>query len=157
MNAYHHILPLDEVKNDLRLDDCFTDDDNAIERMIASAFGYISKRSNHVFKVEDRTYYKSATPCNSEIVVYDYPINTTIFPDGVFPLRGSGYMKFCNQESVTLSVGYSDRDQVPVDLIEAALRLVKDMYYNSEEKNMRGLTVTEDINQLIDQHKRFML
>lgn len=155
MNAYAHILPLDEVKNDLRLEDGFTEDDSAIERMIASAFEYISKRSNHVFKVEDRTYYKS--PVNGQIVVYDYPVNTTTFADGVFPLRGSGYMKFCNLDSIELSVGYSDRSQVPTDLIEACLRLVKDMYYNSEEKNLRGLTVTEDINTLIDQHKRFML
>ena len=155
MNYYDHIIQLDEVKNDLRLDDCFTEDNDAIERMIASAFEYISKRSNHVFKVEDRTYYKS--PINGQIVIYDHPINTTTFADNVFPIRGSGYMKFCNLDSIELSVGYSERSQVPADLIEVCLRLVKDMYYNSEEKNLRGLTVTEDVNRLIDQHKRFMM
>lgn len=150
---YEHILPLAEAKNYLRVDDDYSEDDYAIERMISSAFGYIEKQTNHVFRPQDRAYRKLEH--SSRITIYDYPINTTTFPDPLVPIWGSGWLAFCT-DSVTVNVGYASRDQVPTELIDCALQMIKVWYFESEKQENTTL-VPENVKQIIDSHRRFII
>jgi len=152
-NTYEDVLPLDEVKNYLRVDNCFDEDDDAIKRMIASAFGFIEKQTNHIFKPQEKTYYKDYS---GVINVYDFPINTTELPENVFPLNFSGFTRFCGIESVMLNVGYVDRDKVPSELIEAALQMIKVWYFEAEKKSNTTL-IPENVKEILISHKRFII
>ena len=152
-NAYEHILPLEEVKNYLRIDEDYIEDDAYIERMIASAFGYIEKQTNHVFKPTDRTYRKLEQ--NNRIDIYDTPINTTEFGNNI-PIWGSGYMKFCGISEVTLNVGYTSREKVPSELLDAALQMIKVWYFESE-KQANTTLIPENVKEIINSHRRFIL
>lgn len=165
MANLYPILPLAEVKRYLRLDDDFNDDDLDIERMIASALEYIEKQTNHVFRVQDKTYRTSSTSyqgsyfgsfgyCSDSINIFDTPINTTEFGDKT-PLYFSGYVKFVNTESVTVNVGYANRADVPSALIECALQMIKVFYYEAE-KNINTTLVPENVNQIINSYRRFI-
>lgn len=151
MNIYNHILPLCEVKNYLRLDDDFTDDDAAIERMISSAFSFISKETNHIFKPQDKKYYRGNL---ERINVYDYPINTTDFGRNV-PLYFSGFVAFCTDE-IELNVGYTNRTDVPTDLIECALQIIKVWYYEAEKQTNTTL-LPENVMEVLDNYRRYIL
>lgn len=150
-NIYNHILPLCEVKNYLRIEDEFTEDDNAIERMIASAFGYISKVTNHVFNQQDKSYYAGNLPY---INVYDYPINTEVFEENCIPLRFGTFVRF-HQHSLTLNVGYTNRIDVPTELIECALQMIKVWYYEAE-KQVNTTLLPENVKEILDSHRRFI-
>jgi len=152
-NHFEHILPLSEVKNYLRVDDCFDEDDDAITRMIASAFGFIEKQTNHVFKVQAKTYHKDYS---CVINVYDYPINTTEYPEGVVPLNFAGFTRFCNIDSVTINIGYTDRYNAPSELIESALQMIKVWYFEAEKQSNTTL-IHENVNQILMSHKRFII
>lgn len=155
MANLYPILPLAEVKRYLRLEDDFNDDDADIERMISSALEYIEKQTNHVFRVQDKTYYNTPLEygCGS-INIFDTPINTTEFGDKT-PLYFSGYVKFVNTESITVNVGYANRVDVPSALIECALQMIKVFYYEAE-KNVNTTLIPENVNQIINSYRRFI-
>lgn len=156
MNNYENILPLAEVKRYLRLDDDFNEDDSDIERMINSAFGYIEKQTNHIFRVQDKTYNAlNVDGCYNDINVFDYPVNTTDYPDDVHPLYYSGYVKFVGNASVTLNVGYTSRADAPSELIDCALQMIKVWYYESE-KNENTTLLPQSVKQIIDTNRRFI-
>lgn len=156
MNNYENILPLAEVKRYLRLDDDFNDDDSDIERMINSAFGYIEKQTNHIFRTQDKTYNSLYVDgCYNDINVFDYPVNTTTFPEDVHPLYYSGYVKFVGNASVSLNVGYSSRENAPSDLIDCALQMIKTFYYESE-KNENTTLLPQSVKEIIDTNRRFI-
>lgn len=154
MANLYPILPLAEVKRYLRLDDDFNDDDSDIERMIASALEYIEKQTNHVFRVQDKTYYNTESEygCGS-INIFDVPINTTEFGDKT-PLYFSGYVKFVNTESITVNVGYANRVDVPSALIQCALDIIK-VYYYSSESNENTTLMPQSVEQTINSYRRF--
>jgi|SRR6185503_2774090 len=159
MANLYPILPLAEVKRYLRLDDDFNDDDSDIERMIASALEYIEKQTNHVFRVQDKTYRPMPSPdywlggCNP-INIFDTPINTTDFGDKT-PLYFSGYVKFVNTESITVNVGYANRVDVPSALIQCALDIIK-VYYYSSESNENTTLMPQSVEQTINSYRRFI-
>lgn len=156
INVYESILPLEETKNYLRIDDCFNEDDSAINRMIASAFGYIEKQTNHVFRVQDKTYNALQNyGCYNDINIFDYPINTVDFPDDVHPLYYSGFVKFVGNASVTLNVGYASREIVPSELIDCALMIIERLYYGAE-KSMDEKQLPFICKQIIDTNRRFI-
>lgn len=156
MNNYENILPLAETKRYLRLDDDYTDDDEDVERMINSAFGYIEKQTNHIFKVQDKTYNsRYIDGCYNDIDVFDFPINTTEFPDDVHPLYYSGLVKFVGNASVILNIGYSSREDAPSELIDCALQMIKLFYYEAE-KNVNTTLLPENVKQIIDTNRRFI-
>ena len=151
-NEYNHILTLEEAKRYLRVDSDFTDDDPDIERMINSAFSYIEKQTNHICKEQDKTYHKDYT---GYINVYDHPINTTTFPDGIFPLYYPGFVRFCNVDSIELNIGYVNKINMPSELIECALQIIKVWYYEAE-KNINTTLLPENVKQIIDTNRRFI-
>lgn len=157
-NSYDHILSLDDVKRYLRLEPEFTDDDSDLERMIASAFGYIEKQTNHIFKPQDKTYYpfEIGLLCSKSISVYDYPINTTTYPDNVSTYNYPGFVRFYGVDSITLNVGYVSKDNAPLELIECALQMIKVWYYEAE-KNSNTTLLPENVKQIIDSNRRFLV
>lgn len=156
MNNYQDILPIDEVRRYLRLDDDFNDEYSDIERMINSAFGYIEKQTNHIFRVQYKTYNSLYVDgCYNDINVFDFPINTTTFPEDVHPLYYSGYVKFVGNASVTLNVGYMSREDAPIELIDCALQMIKVWYYESE-KNENTTLLPQSVKEIIDTNRRFI-
>lgn len=152
-NSYNHILSINDVKRYLRIEPEFTDDDPDLERMIASAFGYIEKQTNHIFRPQDRTYRKTYS---NHINVYDHPVNTTSYPDNVSPDYYPGFIRFCNHDSITLNVGYVSKDNAPAELIECALQMIKVWYYEAE-KNSNTTLLPENVKQIIDSNRRFLV
>ncbi len=129
-NSYNHILSVDDVKRYLRIEPDFIDDDQDLERMIASAFGYIEKQTNHIFRPQDKTYHKSYY---DHINVYDHPVNTTTYPDNALPHLYPCFIRFCSRDSITLNVGYTSKDNAPSELIDCALQMIKVWYYEAEK------------------------
>jgi viroplasmin and RNaseH domain-containing protein len=152
-NNYNHILTLEAAKRYLRLEPDFTEDDPDVERMINSAFGYIEKQTNHIFKTQDKTYHKDYS---GNIIIYDYPINTSTFPEEIFPLYYSGFVKICGLDSIELNVGYTSVEEAPSELIECALQIIKVWYYEAE-KNINTTLLPENVKQIIDTNRRFIL
>ncbi len=160
MNNYENILPLAEVKRYLRLDADYDDENDDIGRMVNSAFGYIEKQTNHIFRVQDKTYravlnFGYDGKCYDDINVFDYPVNTKIFPEDVHPLYYSGFIKFVGNASVTLNVGYTSRAEAPDDLIQCALQMIEVFYYGAE-KNENTTLMPESVKQIIDTNRRFI-
>ncbi|MHA7823687.1 head-tail connector protein [Chryseobacterium arthrosphaerae] len=149
---YDHILSVIDTKRYLRIEPDFTDDDQDLERMIASAFGYIEKQTNHIFRPQDKTYYKSYS---NHINVYDHPVNTTTYPDNALPHLYPGFIRFCSRDSITLNVGYTSKDNAPSELIDCALQMIKVWYYEAE-KNVNTTLLPENVKQIIDTNRRFI-
>lgn len=149
--TYNEILPLVEVKNYLRLDDCFNDDDDAIERMVRSALGFIEQRTNHIFQLRQNVeYYRNGS---RYLDVYDYPLTYT---GDLTKLSYSNKVRF-DADSVTIdTVGYASRADVPDALIEAALQMIKVFYYE-QEKQVNTTLIPDAVNQILSQYRRFTI
>lgn len=144
---YDLILTLPEVKNYLRVDDDFNEDDAAISRMVAAALDYISKQTNHVFKPQERTYHKDYA---GNIDIYDYPAR---FTDEQTPLFYSGFVRLKGPDSATVEIGYQTRDEIPPALIEAALQMVKCFYFEAE-KQVNTTLLPESVKEIINSYRR---
>lgn len=151
-NLYDHILSINDAKRYLRLDSDFIEDDYDIERMIASAFGYIEKQTQHIFKPQDKTYHKDYS---NYVNIYDHPLNTTTFPDNEVPLYYPGFVRFCGINSITVNVGYALKENAPSELIDCALQIIKVWYYEAE-KNVNTTLLPENVKQIIDTNRRFI-
>lgn len=149
--TYNEILPLAEVKNYLRLDEDFTEDDLAIERMVRSALGFIEKRTNHIFQQKTGVeYFRNGS---RYLDVYDYPIKYT---GDLTDLPYSNKVRF-DADSVTIdSVGYASRAGVPDALIDAALQMIKVFYYE-QEKQVNTTLIPDSVNQILSQYRRFTI
>lgn len=145
--TYNEILPLEEVKNYLRLEDDFTEDDTAIERMVRSAFEFIEKRTNHIFQLRTDVNYTSNGNC---ITVFDYPIRYS--GDDVV-LYYSDKVVFYSK-SIVADVGYLSIDDVPSALIDAALQMIKCFYFEAE-KQVNTTLLPESVHQIINSYRRF--
>ena len=149
--TYNEILPLAEVKNYLSVDDDFTDDDLAIERMVRSALGFIEQRTNHIFQLRENVeYYRNGS---QYLDIYDYPITYT---GDVTKLTYSNKLRF-DADSVEIdSVGYADRGSVPEALIDAALQMIKVFYFEAEKQSNTTL-VPENVHQILAAYRRFTI
>lgn len=150
--TYNEVIPLAEVKNYLRVDDDFKEDDLAIERMVRSALQFIEKRTNHIFQLQTaKEYFGSPTKCSDYIDVYDYPITYT---GDVIKLTYANKTRF-KADNITLdSVGYASREDVPDALIDAALQIIKVFYFEAEKQSNTTL-VPENVHQILGAYRRF--
>ena len=153
-NLYGNIISVYDAKRYLRLDDGFTEDDVDIERMIASALEYITKQTNYVFRVQNKTY-RQDYECNTYI--YDFPVNTTDFSPNI-PVYHSGYIKFRKTDVVTASVGFSSKndDMFPHALIDCALQIIKVWYYSSET-NENSTLMPKAVEDIIRTYRRCII
>ena len=149
--TYNEILPLAEVKNYLRVDDDFTEDDLAIERMVRSALGFIEQRTNHIFQSRQNVeYFRNGS---RYLDIYDYPLT---YSGDLTKLSYSNKVRF-DADNVTIdSVGYASREDVPDALIEAALQIIKVFYYEAE-KQVNTTLIPDAVNQILAAYRRFTI
>jgi len=156
MTNYTDVISLDQAKLYLRIDDDQTVTDDEITHMINSALSFIEKRTQHIFKTRDKVYYKD---CNlvEKTTVYDYPINNPEgegFIEGIIYKTNKAIVPTVNG-FVTLNVGYEDVEDIPSELIDAALQLIKVWFYESE-KQVNTTLVPLSVKEAMDVNRRFV-
>ena len=144
--SYSNVLPLSEVKNYLRIDEDFTDDDDSIARMTKAALQFIEQRTNHLFFQRDKTYLRGEKYIN----IFDYPVSYT---GDLTKLDYAGKTVF-DADSVTVQVGYEMKEDIPAALLEAALQMIKVFYYESE-KQVNTTLIPESVHQILNDYRRF--
>lgn len=149
--TYNEILPLAEVKNYLRVDDDFTEDDTAIERMVRSAFGFIEQRTNHIFQQRDNVEYFRNN--RQYLDINDFPITYT---GDLTKLTYSNKIRFDADTVLIDSVGYASREAVPSALIDAALQMIKVFYFEAE-KQVNTTLVPDNVHQILAAYRRFTI
>ena len=148
--AYIDVITLARAKNYLRIDTDLTEDDTEITSMINGALRYIEKRTNHIMYAKDVTYTGSC-----QVKVYDYPINSVITNPAPIQYPYSLYVVLPDVKTVDLNVGYADPADVPDELIQAALQMIKVWYYESE-KQVNSTLIPESVKEVIDIYRRFI-
>lgn len=148
--AYLDVISLERAKNYLRIDSDLTEDDAEITSMIIGACKYVEKNTNHIFFAQDKTYSNIFG-----VKVYDYPINSLVSPTDAVVVNYSLCATYPNETSVVLNVGYTDPTDVPDELVQACLQLIKVWYYESE-KQVNTTLIPESVRQAIDINRRFL-
>lgn len=148
--TYNEILPLATVKNYLRLDSSFTTDDQDIERMVRSAFGFIEKQTGYVLQLRENVTYKRAY-CGF-IDIYDYPV---IYSGNLTRLDYAGKVRF-DADEVTVNLGYDDINDIPSALIDCALQMIKVWYFEAEKQENTTL-IPENVKQILMTYKRAII
>jgi hypothetical protein len=149
--AYIDVISLERAKNYLRVDPDFTEDDEEITSMISAALRYIEKRTNHIMYARDITYRG-----NCQVKTYDYPINSIVTDPPPFICYFATYVVWPDAKEVTANVGYASAADVPDDLIQAALQMIKVWYYESE-KQVNTTLIPESVNEVLSVYQRFLL
>ena len=147
--TYLEILPLEEVKDFLHLEQDFVDQDAIIERMIKSALQFIENRTNKTIALRENVTYSNDS---GEITIFDYPIRFNN-PNNVSIHYKSGKAIVYAKE-ITADVGYLVGDDIPSDLITAALDLIEQDYFGAENKTGERI-VSQKTMQIINSHRRF--
>ena len=148
--AYIDVITLERAKNYLRIDVDLTDDDTEITSMINAALRYIEKRTNHIMFARDIVYTQGC-----QVKVYDYPINSIVTTPAPYQVDFSTWVVFIDTKTVELNVGYENAEDVPDELIQAALQMIKVWYYESE-KQVNSTLIPESVKEAIDVYRRFI-
>jgi hypothetical protein len=148
--TYIDVITLVRTKNYLRLDTGFTKDDAEITSMINGACKFVEMRTNIIFFDREKSYIGLI-----DVVVYDFPINELISPIDAIPCYFSTSIVYPNQTNITLNVGYANPLDVPDDLIQACLQMIKVWYYESE-KQVNITLIPMSVMQVIDINRRFI-
>jgi len=150
MISYLDVISLEQAKLYLKVDDLQTVTDNEIVSMINSSLSFIEKRTGHILKNKTKTYYPCAL--TNSVIVYDYPIIDA--PIGTQVRQNNSIVPIVNG-SVSLELGYTDIEDVPNELIDAALQLLKVWFYESETQSNTSL-IPLSVMQSIDVNRRFV-
>lgn len=150
MTDYIDVISLDRAKLYLKIDTLQTETDNEIISMINSSLSFIEKRTGHIFKTKTKTFYSCALV--NSVIVYDYPI---VNPPINTQLRQLNAIVPTVNGSVALTLGYATLDDIPNELIDAALQLINFWFYNSETKNAMN-TIPDFVTTNIDICRRFV-
>lgn len=148
--AYIDVITLDRAKNYLRIDTTLTDDDAEITAMINSACSYIEKRTNLIFYPRNKVYKGSC-----QVKVYDYPINSIVTDPAPFAYEQPMFTIYPDVKTVELNVGFIDPNDIPDELIQACLQMIKVWYYESE-KQINTTLIPESVKEAIDLNRRFI-
>ena len=148
--SYLSVITLERAKNYLRIDTTLTDDDAEITAMINSACSYIEKRTNLIFYPRNKTY-KGAC----QVKVYDYPINSIVTDPAPFAYEQPMFTIYPDVKKVELNVGFIDPTDIPDELIQACLQMIKVWYYESE-KQINTTLIPESVKEAIDLNRRFI-
>lgn len=148
--SYLNIISLADAKIYLGVDD--TSRDSEIIRIITAAFRYVENNTNYIVFAKDKTYQYS----NYCVRVYDYPINSTANTTAT-PEVKNGYTLYTESnsetKSITLNVGFEDKEDIPEDIIEVTYMLIKHFFNEQEGSGKIPMIITEIINQ----NKRFII
>jgi hypothetical protein len=148
--AYIDVITLDRAKNYLRIDTTLTDDDAEITAMINGACSYIEKRTNLIFYPRNKVYKGSC-----QVKVYDYPINSIVTDPAPFAYEQPMFTIYPDVKTVELNVGFIDPNDIPDELIQACLQMIKVWYYESE-KQINTTLIPESVKEAIDLNRRFI-
>lgn len=148
--AYIDVISLDRVKNYLRIDTTLTEDDSELISMINGACRFVERRTNHIFFTQPKTYTGAC-----QVKVYDYPIVSIITSPEPFVANYSLYVVYPDVKEVELNVGYVLPSDVPDELIQACLQMIKVFYYESE-KQVNTTLIPESVKESIDIYRRFL-
>ena len=150
MTTYLDVISLEQAKLYLKIDTLQTETDAEITNMINSSLSFIEKRTGHIFKTKSKTYYSCALV--NSVIVYDYPIIDA--PTGT-QVRQLNSIVPTVSGSVVLELGYADLEDIPSELIDAALQLLKVWFYESETQSNTTL-IPLSVMQAIDVNRRFV-
>jgi hypothetical protein len=156
MTNYTDVISLEQAKLYLRIDDDQTVTDDEITQMINSSLSFIEKRTQHIFKTRNKVYYKDCALVQ-KATVYDYPINNPEgegFIEGIVYKTNKAIVPTVN-DMVTLNIGYDDVDDIPSELIDAALQIIKVWFYEGE-KQANTTLIPLSVMQSIDVNRRFI-
>ena len=148
--SYLDVISLERAKLYLRIDDDVNETDSEITNMIIGALSFIEKRTNHIMYQRDKVFIGNCT-----VNVYDYPINT--IPNTSTECLYSTYSNITTDSTnkVILNVGYSDVANIPEELIQAALQILKVWYYEAE-KQVNTTLIPESVLMALDLNKRYI-
>jgi len=147
MTSYLEVISLDQAKLYLKIDTLQTETDDEITSMINSSLSFIEKRTGHHFKTKNKTFYGQDT-----VTVYDYPIVDAPLNTQV---RQTNSIVPTIDGSVILELGYVSLDDIPNELIDAALQIIKVWFYESEKQENTTL-IPLSVMQAIDTNRRFI-
>jgi len=153
MTNYTDVISLERAKLYLKVDASQTETDDEITSMINSSLSFIEKRTNHIFKTRDKVYYKDCALVQ-QVKVYDYPIDNTE-TEFIIQYRPLYAIVPTVNDMVTLTIGYTDVEDIPNELIDAALQLIKVWFYESETQSNTTL-IPLSVMQAIDVNRRFI-
>ena len=148
--AYIDVISLERAKDYLRIDTTLTDDDAEITAMINGACSYIEKRTNLIFYPRSKVYKGSC-----QVKVYDYPINSIITAPAPFAYEQPMFTIYPDVKTVELNVGFTEPIDIPDELIQACLQMIKVWYYESE-KQVNTTLIPESVKEAIDLNRRFI-
>lgn len=152
MTNYTDVISLERVKLYLKLDAGQTETDDEITSMINSSLSFIEKRTNHIFKTKNKIYYKDCALVE-QATVYDYPIQNT----GNLNIQYSTNKAIVPTVNgfVSLTIGYDNLDDIPNELIDSALQIIKVWFYEAEKQENTSL-LPLSVLQAIDVNRRFI-
>ncbi len=153
MTSYTDVISLEQAKLYLKIDDGQTITDAEITQMINSALSFIEKRTQHIFKTRSKVYYKDCALLQ-QTTVYDYPIDNSVTALDIVYKTNKAIVPTIN-DYVTLTIGYSNVNDIPSELIDSALQLINFWFYNSETKNAMN-TVPDFVVANMDICRRFV-
>ena len=155
--SYLDIISLSEAKTYLRIDDTNTIDDLQIESMIKSALRYTERYTNHILFPRDKQYIISDYCAK----IYDYPINSINSPLDIKSELNFTWTDYETNNSkdkiLDLNVGYSSSDDIPSEIKDFALNLVKWYYYEAETDQVNKGEIPMWLKSSVDHYKRFIL
>lgn len=151
--AFIDVVTLAEAKQYLRVDDSFTADDSLITLLINVSGDYLEKFTNHLLYARAKTYRFY----DSEVRVYDYPINSITSPPeaDMDIVESSLYTTYgYSSGSLVLNVGYAVIDVPP--MLKAKMFEIIDAMYNGND-NASITNISNDLFKSITLYRRFML
>jgi len=132
--SYINIIPLQDARVYLRIDDTLTQDNEAITRMINASLAKVEQMTNVHLIAKSKEYIFD----DLKATVYDYPINSLTSPTTATVVEKTQYSVYTaalkTDLKLVLNVGYTQVSDVPKDLIEVAYEMIDIMYYNKENK-----------------------
>jgi hypothetical protein len=153
MTSYLDVISLERAKLYLKVDEAQTETDDEITSMIKSSLSFIEKRTNHIFLTRDKVYYRDCALVN-RVKVYDYPIDNSVTEYDIVYRQLYAFVPTVD-DMVTLTIGYSSVDDIPNELIDAALQLIKVWFYESE-KQVNSTLIPLSVMEAIDVNRRFI-
>ena len=148
--AYIDVITLERAKNYLRIDTTLTDDDAEITAMINAACSYVEKKTNLIFYPRNKVYKGSC-----QVKVYDYPINSIVTTPTPFAYEQPMFTVYPDVKTVELNVGFTSPFDIPEELIQAVLQMIKVWYYESE-KQVNTTLIPDSVKEAIDLNRRFI-
>jgi hypothetical protein len=145
--AYTDVISLASAKDYLGVDD--TSRDSEITRIINASLSYLEQYTNNILFERDKVYLYR----NKCVRVFDHPINTATptTQDVEIGVLSTTYYDD-TATSITLSVGYENISDIPVDLVEVGYNIIEHLFEGKKLTELPSLVIA-----IMDNYKRFIV